>query len=116
MDTGVIKAFQPEIDYDEAGFSLHYLFICRAPPGERADLARAALEVAGVVRVNRLVDSDFNVTVEAIATDAPHLASIHDELDACGLVIQRAGLYEESHVQPFDPLGDAATDENATDH
>lgn len=29
QDAGIIRGFHPEIDYDKAGFSLHYLFMCQ---------------------------------------------------------------------------------------
>ncbi|QSW98919.1 Lrp/AsnC family transcriptional regulator [Haloterrigena alkaliphila] len=105
-DAGIIRGYHPEIDYDEAGYPLHYLFMCYASTDERTDLVEHVLEtVPGVVRINELFDAEINVVVEVIAADAETLDATNEQLKACGLEVKRGEIYKTTHVQPYDHFG-----------
>ena len=112
-DAGVIRGYHPEIDYDTAGYSLHFLFLCYAPSDRREELVERTREVSGVVRVSEFVDSEFNLAVEAVAFDSHHLATIHDEIERCGLTVKREKVYSDRHVQPFDHFGASYEDDES---
>lgn len=114
-DAGVIRGYYPEIDYDAAGYSLHYRFLGYAPADRRAEVVERALGVSGVVRVGEFVDSELNLSVEVIAVNAEHLADIHDSLEACGLELERGEVYSRSHVQPFNHFGTDYQNDDAED-
>lgn len=110
-DAGVIEGYNPVIDYDAAGYPLHFLFLCAVPGDVRDDAVKSVLDLDGVVRVHEMIDCDVNVLVEAIGADAGAIAEIERALEATGLAIERGILYRQLHVQPFGHLG--APDDDA---
>lgn len=105
-NAGIIRGYHPEIDYNEAGYPLHYLFMCYTATDDRDELVQHVLEtVPGVVRVNELIDAEINVVVEVIATDATTLDATNEKLKACGLEVKRGEIYKAIHVQPYDHFG-----------
>lgn len=110
-DTGVIEGYHPQINYANAGFDLHSLYICYVPTDEREQTARDVLEVSGVVEVHELLDSQQNVVVEAVARDADHLAETHDALVDLGMTIKNTLHIRNNYVQPFDHFGASIPEE-----
>lgn len=53
----------PDIDYEQAGFSLHVLFICTAPITERENLIKETLGMEGVLNVRELMTGEENVHI-----------------------------------------------------
>lgn len=104
-ETGVIRGYHPYVDYERAGYPLHFLFLCDAPPDERDAAERLLEEVTGVVRVGRLVGSEWNVSIEAIAENAEQLDAVHEAIEDRGIDVQRSEVYRSSHTRPFDGLG-----------
>lgn len=103
---GVIRGYQPIVDYDEAGLQLHVLFICSAPNPDRERLAREAREVSGVVTIQEVLNGQQNVQIEAVGTDTDDIARIGDELSGLGLEVVNSKLLKSSHRQPFDHFGE----------
>lgn len=86
-DTGVIRGYHLDIDYEKAGFQLYTKIICTAPIGDREELARAALDVSGVTAVREIMTGEENVYINAIARHHDDLSRIERELTDLGLVI-----------------------------
>jgi len=75
------------------------------PTGEREELAEGILDVTGTVQVHELLDSEQNITVEAVARDSEHLATIHDSLIDVGVSIHSTEHVRTAYVQPFNHFG-----------
>ncbi len=86
-DTGVIRGYQLDIDYEKAGFQLYTKIICTAPIGEREDLARESLDVPGVTAVREIMTGEGNIYINAIARNHDDLSRIERELTDLGVVI-----------------------------
>ncbi|WP_458209104.1 Lrp/AsnC family transcriptional regulator [Haladaptatus sp. NG-SE-30] len=84
-DSGVIRGYRPDIDYERAGLSLRVLFVCTADPTERADLAEQALEEHGVVTVRQTLAGERNVHIEVVARTTTEIEEVTDELHEIGL-------------------------------
>lgn len=104
-DSGIIKGYPLDVDYERAGFQLHTLIVCNAPIPEREALARKALEVPGVVNVQEIMTGEENVLVNAVGTDHDDLSRIGQDLNALGLEIVDEDLVRNSYFQPFDRFG-----------
>lgn len=104
-ESGVIRGYHPDVDYDEAGLQLHVEIRCSAPNPRREELVSAASDVAGVVSVRELLDAAENVQVDAVGTDSDDVARITDELGDSGLEIVDTTIVKETVVQPFDHFG-----------
>jgi DNA-binding Lrp family transcriptional regulator len=102
---GIIEGYHPQINYAKAGYDLHVLYLCQVPTGEREALAEGILDVTGTVQVHELLDSEQNITVEAVARDSEHLATIHDSLIDIGVSIRSTEHVRTAYVQPFDHFG-----------
>lgn len=86
-DTGVIRGYQLDIDYEKAGFQLYTKIICTAPIGDREDLARESLDVSGVTAVREIMTGEENIYINAIARNHDDLSRIERDLTDLGLVI-----------------------------
>lgn len=86
-EEGVIRGYNVDLDYGKAGLSLHYIFICSARIGERADLVDKAHGVAGVIEARELMTGTNNVHLEVVGTDNEDITRIAHEVDAMDLEI-----------------------------
>ncbi|WP_331236409.1 Lrp/AsnC family transcriptional regulator [Natronorarus salvus] len=100
-ETGVIKSYAPEIDYERAGFSLHVQFVCTAPMEDRHRIAREALEVGVVVTVQEMVTSERNLIVRVIATNSHDLTEITRDLGSLDMRIHSSEIVTNTYTQPF---------------
>ena len=100
-DHGVIRGYHPEIDYEAAGYPLVVLFICTVPVAERANHARRALEVRGVVNVKQLLSGEQNLHIQAVAESTKRIEAISEKLDHEQLGIVRSDILSLESVQPW---------------
>jgi DNA-binding Lrp family transcriptional regulator len=100
-ETGVVRGYHLDIDYDLAGYPLYTKIICTAPIPERDDLANEAREVRGVTAVREIMTGERNVYVNAIGRDHDDLNRISEELDDLGLYIVDEQLIRDEHVCPY---------------
>jgi DNA-binding Lrp family transcriptional regulator len=112
---GVIQSYHPKIDYEQAGYQLHLVIICRAAPAERAALAKDALGIVGTVTVREMLTGSNNLHIEAVAEDSTAVDTISTAIDALELEIISIDVIKETHVQPFDHFGPTPQTDNA-DH
>ncbi|MWV64818.1 winged helix-turn-helix transcriptional regulator [Halorubrum sp. JWXQ-INN 858] len=97
---GVINGYFPEIDYEEAGFPLHVLFICTAPIADRAALIDATLGIEGVVNVRELMTGEENVHIRVIGTMKDDITQIAQTLDTLGYSVTDEILLREEYNRP----------------
>lgn len=110
-DEGVIRGYQPDIDYDKAGLQLHVLFICRAESADRDRLAAEACSVNGVVQTQEVLNGSDNLQIEAVGTDTDDIARISDDLAELGLDVVNSKILKSTRVQPFDHFGQSVVED-----
>lgn len=100
-ERGIIRGYRADVDYESAGFQLYTLIICTAPIPEREELARAALEVPGVVGVQEVMTGEENVLVSAVGEDSDDLSRIGQELSATGLHVVDEDVIRSQYTHPY---------------
>jgi len=100
-ESGIIRGYHIDIDYDLAGYPLYTKIICTAPVPERDVLANKARDIRGVTAVREIMTGERNVYVNAIGTDHDDLNRISTELDALGLGIVDEQLIRDEFVCPY---------------
>jgi Lrp/AsnC family leucine-responsive transcriptional regulator len=110
-ESGIIRGYHIDIDYDRAGYPLYTKIICTAPVPERDTLADRARDVHGVTAVREIMTGMRNVYVNAIGRDHDDLNRISKELDALGLEIVDEQLIRDEYVCPYRGFLDAEADD-----
>jgi DNA-binding Lrp family transcriptional regulator len=100
-ESGIIQGYFPKIDYEQANYPLHVMFVCTAPADEREELARAAIESHGVVDVREMLTSQRNIYIEVVATDTRDLTAITNALAELGFEIVSSEIITNHHVRPW---------------
>ena len=100
-DEGVIEGYYPKIDYEQANFPLHVLFICSAPPEEREEVAAEALKSRSVVDVKELLTGIRNLYIEVVALDTRDLTAITSDLSAMGFQVEASEIITKHAVRPW---------------
>ena len=100
-ESGIVRGYHLDIDYDLAGYPLYTKIICTAPVTERDVLANEARKVSGVTAVREIMTGKRNVYVNAIGRNHDDLNRIASELDAIGLDIVDEQLIRDEYVCPF---------------
>ncbi|MFB9808413.1 Lrp/AsnC family transcriptional regulator [Haladaptatus pallidirubidus] len=109
-EVGVIRGYNPDIDYEIANFQLHVLIVCRAPPDERSALADEVMGIDGVVTIRELLTGTENIHIEAVAVDSGTVDSISEQVHDLGLDIVSTNIVKTERVQPFDHFGKDVTE------
>jgi len=99
---GVIRGYQPEIDYEAANLPLRVKFIITAPPTERSGYVDQLLDIKGVVDVAEMLTGTDNLHVEAVGTSTTDVSRISDAVHELGLSIERSDIMKRRRMQPFD--------------
>ena len=108
---GVIRGYHPDIDYEQAGYQLHAVIECRAPPDRRAALAEKALDQTGVIRVREYLTGSENLRIEMVAPDSAAVDELITGLTDFGLDIVSTELVKADHIQPFNHFGEQSVNE-----
>jgi len=82
---GVILGYNPEINYEKAGYPMRVLFICSTDLSDRSEMAEKALDVQGVVNVREMLSGEDNLHVEVVAEATSDVKESTEQLDALGL-------------------------------
>ena len=101
-DGGVIRGYHPEINYEQAGYPLHVMFVCTIDPNDLESLREHILEVRGVVTTRDLLGGDRNVHVEVVAGTVGEIEEIRNELVDLGMTIHSSEIISETKVQAWD--------------
>lgn len=99
-DAGIITGYNPEIDYEQAGFPLHVLFICTAPIPDREDLIKETLGIAGVLNIRELMTGQENVHIQVIGSSNDDITRIAYRLDELGYAVSDEILMRNEYTQP----------------
>lgn len=100
-EEGIIRGYHADIDYGKVGFQLYTLIVCTAAIPEREELARASLEVTGVVDVQEVMTGEANVLVTAVGTDGDDLSRIGRELANLGLQVADEDIIRNHYTHPY---------------
>ena len=103
-DTGVIEAYQPVINYEQAGYQLRVIFVATVPADRRAQSGEDALSIRGVVDVREMMTSQRNLFIEVIARNTRDLTAITGELNNLGLEIVSSEIVVTHRFQAFGDL------------
>lgn len=104
-EEGIIRGYHADVDYGKVGFQLYTLIVCTAPIPEREELARAALEVSGVVDVQEVMTGEANVLVTAVGEDGDDLSRIGRELSEVGLQVADEDIIRNHYAHPYHRFG-----------
>lgn len=99
-DEGIIKGYQPTIDYDEAGFPMQVLFVCTATIAEREGLIENTLGLDGVINVRELMTGEKNVHILVIGSSNDDITRIAHKLDNMGYRVTDEILIRDEYNQP----------------
>jgi len=110
-ESGIIRGYHIDIDYDLAGYPLYTKIICTAPVTERDALANRARQVSGVTAVREIMTGKRNVYVNAIGKTHDDLNRIAEELDEIGLEIVDEQIIRDEYVCPYHGFLDETDEE-----
>jgi DNA-binding Lrp family transcriptional regulator len=114
-ETGIIRGYNVDIDYELAGYPLYTKIICSAPVPERDTIANRAREIHGVTAVREIMTGKRNVYVNAIGRTHDDLNRIAGELDSLGLDIVDEQLVRDEYVCPYHGFLEADHDAAGSD-
>lgn len=100
-ESGVINGFRLDVNYETAGYQLHTMVVCTAPIEEREEIAKAAVDVPGVINVREIMTGDQNLLVEVVGTDGDDLSRITSDLNELGLHVNDEDIIRNEHESPF---------------
>jgi DNA-binding Lrp family transcriptional regulator len=100
-DSGIVRGYHIDIDYELAGYPLYTKIICTAPVPDRDTLADRAQEIHGVTAVREVMTGKRNVYVNAIGESHDDLNRIAGELDELGLDVVDEQLVRSEYVCPY---------------
>lgn len=98
---GVILGYNPEINYERAGYPMRVLFICSTDLSQRSEMAERALDVRGVVNVREMLAGEENLHVEVVSESTSDVKESTEQLDELGLRIVSSNILAEEHIQPW---------------
>jgi DNA-binding Lrp family transcriptional regulator len=116
-DSGVIRGYHVDIDYELAGYPLYAKIVCTAPVAARDDLASQAQTVRGVTAVREVMTGERNVYVNAVGESHDDLNRIAGALNELGLDIVDEQLIRDEYVCPYHGFldGEESDEEPSTD-
>lgn len=100
-EEGIILGYNPEINYEQAGYPMRVLFICSTDLSRRSEMAEKALEVQGVVNVREMLSGEENLHIEVVAEATSNVKESTEQLDALGLRIVSSNILAEERIQPW---------------
>lgn len=97
---GIIKGYNPDIDYERADYPLRVLFVCSTSINERSNLIDRARELPDVVNIKELMTGDENVHIEAVGSHNEDITRIATAVDDLGITINEEILVKSEYPQP----------------
>lgn len=98
---GVIKGYQPEINYEEANLPLRVLFVVTAPPTRRSEFVEKLLDIKGVIDVREMLTGNRNIHVEVVGTSTSDITRMTDAIHDLDLEIDSSEILKQRQMQPF---------------
>ena len=100
-ESGIIRGYHIDIDYELAGYPLYTKIICSAPVPDRDELANRARNINGVTAVREIMTGKRNVYINAIGRSHDDLNRVAGELDGLGLDIVDEQIIRDEYVCPY---------------
>lgn len=97
-ESGVIRGYNVDINYELAGYPLYTKIICTAPIEEREEIAQDAKQIQGVTAVREIMTGDRNIYVNAIGEDHDDLSRIGRQLTDLGITIVDEQIIRDEYV------------------
>lgn len=104
-ERGVIQGYHANVDYEQTGGKLTYLFICNSDPPRREYFVRKAMEIPGVVHVREVMSGRRNLHIEAVGEDKEEITRISRDLSNLGIDIEDESLVQRDLHGPYAPFG-----------
>lgn len=99
-ESGVIKGYDPNIDYNVAGFPLRVLFICNTSIIERGELLTELLKTNGVVKATELMTGENNIHIEVVGQTNDDITELAFAISELGIEINEEILIKSEHSRP----------------
>lgn len=103
-DADILEGYYPDIDYAQAGFPLHVLFICTVPITTREDSVADVRDLPGVIRVQELMTGDRNIHVEIVGTEPEDVTRMATTIDSLGVQVNEEVLVKQDVRLPANVL------------
>jgi DNA-binding Lrp family transcriptional regulator len=100
QQSGIIKGYYPEVDYDASGFPLRVLFVCTAPITERSDRIQQVLDIPGVVSTMELMTGTNNIHIEVVGKSNDDISDLAFAITELGVQINEEVLVKNEHHKP----------------
>ena len=97
---GIIKGYNPDIDYDLADYPLRVLFVCSTSVTERLNFIEQARELSGVVNIKELMTGQQNVHIEVVGSQLEDITRLATAIDDLGITIHEEILVKNEYPQP----------------
>lgn len=98
---GIIRGYHASIDYEHVEGRITNLFQCTVPVPERADVAKQALEIPGVVDVTELMAGKQNLHVVGVGQNTNDITRIASALSDLGAEIEQEDLVQREYTHPY---------------
>lgn len=99
-DRGIVNGYQPQIDYERAGFPIHVLFICTASITDREPLIEEALKLDAVVNVREIMTGERNVHIEVVGRENDDITRVAHDIDDIGFTVNDEVLLRAEYSRP----------------
>jgi DNA-binding Lrp family transcriptional regulator len=103
---GIIRGYEPRIDYDKLGFEHQFIIAGTAPFEHRQTIAGKLAEIRAVVNVRSMMTTEINVAVKIVGSSRTSIEHSLEELQDRDLSINRIEILETEHHQPVNIFGD----------
>ena len=98
-NNGIIRGYRTDIDYEQAGYPIHVLFICTASITEREALIQNSLDIDGVLDIRELMTGEENVHVRVLGTSNDDITRIARRLVEIGYTVHDEILMKNEYRQ-----------------
>lgn len=98
----ILCGYHANVDFERTDHRLASLFLCNVSFPDRAQLARAAYEIPGIISIRILMDGRRNFQVLAVGETTADLRRIGTTLSEIGVDIDEEMLLEEEIRKPYD--------------
>ncbi|MFT4889960.1 MAG: DNA-binding Lrp family transcriptional regulator [Halobacteriales archaeon] len=104
-ETGIIRGYPADIDYERIEGRMIYLFTCTVPVPERKRLGQEVLDISGVVNVRELMSGRSNLHVSVVGEDTSDISRIAHDISELGIEIEEEHVIEREQHHPYHPFG-----------
>ncbi|WP_135534566.1 Lrp/AsnC family transcriptional regulator [Halostella pelagica] len=108
---GIIRSYQPDIDYARTEYDHHLLVIGSVQPEADVNPVEDTLDVRGVIEARELLTDEQNLSLELLGANQEDIVRTIERLREVGVSVIRTEILKRELTQPFDEFGEHVTDE-----